>query len=341
MTVASQWFYEVAGKQVGPVSSAELLALAQRGTVTYDTPVRKGLDGNWVLAKRVRGLFPEPNATSPSMPTAASEASPKKLADTPPQKPSQPLASDVQVVSAMLPCEEAPQLTAIGNIDSVCPYCGNRLEKKPGRKAKCPHCGNFIHVRTRPLDNKKVLVTEKQMEAINEQWGMVHPQSTIGQTVAAERANFLSSQTFTDWEGITNATSAKLGQILADGVTHGRHPRGVARTIAEELGIDRERTFTIAHTETMRCHADGQIDDFEQMEAEGVGVMAEWLTAGDSGVCELCRPVAGYCADAQGSSWSAATSPWMSLLLDRSQHRGQRGRSGEAEAHERSDRRGN
>ena len=136
--MASQWFYEVAGKQVGPVSSAELLALAQRGTVTYDTPVRKGLDGNWVLAKRVRGLFPEPNATSPSMPTAASEASPKKLADTPPQKPSQPLASDVQVVSAMLPCEEAPQLTAIGNIDSVCPYCGNRLEKKPGARRSAP-----------------------------------------------------------------------------------------------------------------------------------------------------------------------------------------------------------
>jgi hypothetical protein len=71
--VASRWFYEVMGKQIGPVSSADLLALAQRGTVTYDTPIRKGPDGNWVSAKRVQGLFPAPNTTSPPMPTAASD----------------------------------------------------------------------------------------------------------------------------------------------------------------------------------------------------------------------------------------------------------------------------
>ena len=230
--MASQWFYEVAGKQLGPLSSAELLALAQHGIVTYETPVRKGPDGNWVSAKRVRGLFPEPNATSPPPPPVASKPSPRQPANTSLPEPSRQLASDPQPVPNTTPGEGPSQLTAIGNLDAVCPYCGNQLAKKPGRKAKCPHCANFIHVRTRPLDNQKVLVTEQQMEAINEQWGIVHPQFTLGQPVAAERVTLLLSRDFTGWEGVTEAMSAKLGDILTDGLAHGRNPREVARTIA-------------------------------------------------------------------------------------------------------------
>lgn len=291
--MASQWFYEIAGKQSGPVTSADLLALAQRGTVVHDTPVRKGPDGKWVSAKRVRGLFPEANAKSPSTLTAASDPSQQQAANTLPQEPSQPLASDVYVVSAAPPSEEPSQLTAIGNIDATCPYCGKPLEKMPGRKKKCPHCGNFIHVRTRPLDNQKVLVTEKQMEAINEQWGIVHPQSTIGQKVAAERANSLSSRNFTEWDGVTEAMNAKLGDILADGVAQGRHPREVARTISKELGIDRDHAFGMAQTEIMRCHSEGQLDEIENLGLSELGAAVEWSTAGDDRVCELCAPLHG------------------------------------------------
>ena len=37
-----------------------------------------------------------------------------------------------------------------------CPYCGEKLEKKPTRKKKCPHCSEYIYVR------KGELLTEKQ-----------------------------------------------------------------------------------------------------------------------------------------------------------------------------------
>ena len=30
-----------------------------------------------------------------------------------------------------------------------CPYCGNKLEKKPSRKKKCPHCQKDIYVRNK------------------------------------------------------------------------------------------------------------------------------------------------------------------------------------------------
>jgi len=62
----------------------------------------------------------------------------------------------------------------IGNDGPVCPHCNSELEKMPGRKKKCPFCSNFIYVRTRPIDEKKVLVTEEQKEKIDEQWSIVN-----------------------------------------------------------------------------------------------------------------------------------------------------------------------
>jgi len=60
--------------------------------------------------------------------------------------------------------------TYIGCTEPVCPHCLQRLEKMPARKKKCPSCGEFIYVRTRPADRAKVLVTEVQAAAIEQQW---------------------------------------------------------------------------------------------------------------------------------------------------------------------------
>jgi len=64
----------------------------------------------------------------------------------------------------------SPELSEVGNLDSVCPYCAAALEKKPSRKKKCPDCNNFIYVRTRPFDRKRVLVTEAQRDLIDVEW---------------------------------------------------------------------------------------------------------------------------------------------------------------------------
>lgn len=58
----------------------------------------------------------------------------------------------------------------IGNVKPLCPYCNFYLEKMPARKKACPNCKEFIFVRTRPYDRKKVLVTDKQVEEIQEQY---------------------------------------------------------------------------------------------------------------------------------------------------------------------------
>jgi len=41
------------------------------------------------------------------------------------------------------------------------------------------------------------------------------------------------------------------------------------------------------------AHAEGQLDSFEDLNVEEVGVMAEWSTVGDDRVCELCEDLEG------------------------------------------------
>jgi hypothetical protein len=60
--------------------------------------------------------------------------------------------------------------TAIGLTEGLCPYCRSELPAWPTRSGPCPRCGEPILVRSRPLDRERVLVTESEAEALEEQW---------------------------------------------------------------------------------------------------------------------------------------------------------------------------
>jgi hypothetical protein len=68
-----------------------------------------------------------------------------------------------------MPASSSP-FRAIGRIDALCPYCLVAFAKRPQRKAKCPACGGYVYVRTRPLDEARVLLTEKDAVALEEDW---------------------------------------------------------------------------------------------------------------------------------------------------------------------------
>ncbi len=61
------------------------------------------------------------------------------------------------------------QYIKIGKI-SECPYCNKKLNKIPKRKSKCIFCNKYIFVRTRPLDKKKVLIKEVELNIIDREW---------------------------------------------------------------------------------------------------------------------------------------------------------------------------
>ncbi|MFA7092583.1 MAG: hypothetical protein WC149_12115 [Arcobacteraceae bacterium] len=49
-------------------------------------------------------------------------------------------------------------------VNAICPYCKNDLNKKPTRRIKCKQCDNFILVRTHYETKEKVLLTETESD---------------------------------------------------------------------------------------------------------------------------------------------------------------------------------
>jgi hypothetical protein len=92
------------------------------------------------------------------------------------QSPAPQVAIGIQVLSSSTSprARQVSSLPEIGTTQSVCPYCGTVLAKKPQRKTKCKDCGNYIYVRTRPSDNQPVSLTEEQVDQIEEQWSIVN-----------------------------------------------------------------------------------------------------------------------------------------------------------------------
>lgn len=63
--------------------------------------------------------------------------------------------------------ETPKDMTPIGNVEAICPYCSTRLKNKPLKKKKCPKCRNEIQVTRRPTDGLRVLATDEQVETLN------------------------------------------------------------------------------------------------------------------------------------------------------------------------------
>ncbi|HEY4310048.1 MAG TPA: DUF805 domain-containing protein [Pirellulales bacterium] len=58
--MADEWFYSQGGNRVGPVSAAQLRQFAESGTITPDDWVWKQGMQDWIPARRINGLFPQP-----------------------------------------------------------------------------------------------------------------------------------------------------------------------------------------------------------------------------------------------------------------------------------------
>ncbi|QEG33348.1 DUF4339 domain-containing protein [Bythopirellula goksoeyrii] len=62
--MATEWYCRLMGSELGPFSSKQLLEMARQHQITPDDSVRKGADGTWVGAHRVKGLFEDPAAST-------------------------------------------------------------------------------------------------------------------------------------------------------------------------------------------------------------------------------------------------------------------------------------
>lgn len=91
--MSKQWYYELMGSTLGPISSAELKHKVQQGQILAETPVRMGADGKWQSADRIKGLL---------------DASPPAPATTKPPALATPPVAAATAPTAKPPAEQAP-----------------------------------------------------------------------------------------------------------------------------------------------------------------------------------------------------------------------------------------
>lgn len=101
-----------------------------------------------------------------------------------------------------------------------------------------------------------------------------------------------------------------ISRILAQGMADGDGPVLLARKIEAaingnglgDLGITdskgqhisaKRRAQMLAHTEMMRAYHQSSIQEYRNWAVEGVIAQAEWSTAGDNRVCDLCNALEG------------------------------------------------
>lgn len=130
-----------------------------------------------------------------------------------------------------------------------------------------------------------------------------------------DRVGLLFTRVFSDLPGITDVMDALISRILAQGMADGDGPDLLGRKIEAvlngsglvELGITdsflkdtlgkyistKKWAKMIAHTEMMRAYHKSTIQEYRNWASEGVYVKAEWKTAGDNRVCDLCMAIEG------------------------------------------------
>ncbi|MGA2797280.1 MAG: DUF4339 domain-containing protein [Thermoguttaceae bacterium] len=82
--MATLWYYGRGGQSLGPVSSAQLKDLADRGNLAPADLVWKDGMAEWVAAKSIKGLFPEGTADGPPPTPATTSITPTGPADRQP-----------------------------------------------------------------------------------------------------------------------------------------------------------------------------------------------------------------------------------------------------------------
>lgn len=109
---------------------------------------------------------------------------------------------------------------------------------------------------------------------------------------ATSKIQLVATRSFETLRGINSTMSSRLNMILADSLANGYGADKIARMMTKQItSMSKVRAKRLARTELAYAHAEGQLDSFERLGIEELGVMAEWHTAGDNRVCPLCAPL--------------------------------------------------
>lgn len=119
-------------------------------------------------------------------------------------------------------------------------------------------------------------------------------QSAFFRPVHADAIGTIYTRAFDELKGVTSEMSSQMGAVLAQGLAEGRGADQLAKMLADRVdSIGRTRARLIARTEVISAHATATLNTYREAGVEGVGVQAEWSTAGDDDVCPECDAMSG------------------------------------------------
>jgi SPP1 gp7 family putative phage head morphogenesis protein len=122
--------------------------------------------------------------------------------------------------------------------------------------------------------------------------------------------NYLKESIVNELRGITDALKQQLNRVLSGSILAGENNKLIAKKLiavingknAKQLGVTntlgrfipaKRRAELMARTETVRIHHLANIEEYSNAGVSGVRVMAEWVTAKDEKVCNICIEMEG------------------------------------------------
>lgn len=126
--MASRWYVDQDGEQLGPLKTAELRQLAAQGDVQSQTPVRRGEQGDWVPAGKIAGLIPKSSQAAPPQAEAVPVGQPVPTA----RPVAKPVATARPVAKPVASAAPAPAPAPTGPaIKAASPPTRRRQSRRP------------------------------------------------------------------------------------------------------------------------------------------------------------------------------------------------------------------
>lgn len=111
---------------------------------------------------------------------------------------------------------------------------------------------------------------------------------------AVSKIKLITTRAFDQLKGVTADMDKRISMVLGNAMAGGWGAAKTAKALNDEVvELGQTRAKVIARTELVHAHAEGQLDSFELLGVEDVGLNAEWKTAGDDRVCPRCQAKAG------------------------------------------------
>lgn len=109
----------------------------------------------------------------------------------------------------------------------------------------------------------------------------------------ADRVGLIYTRSYDELRGITSEMDRQISRALADGMARGDGARTLSAALldrVDKIGITRARMM--ARTETIRAHAEASLNSYQEAGIMGIDVRAEFQTARDDKVCQICKAIA-------------------------------------------------